>query len=642
MEKEIRNRIQRATQRARSILEDEYAEQLEGVYDIVADGAIEEEPGAHLDEPGRVVREKLLAAIGHRHDAGGSTQAEAVGAYLREAAFTSLNRFVALKLLEARRLVQECVSQGDQSSGFREFAGLAPGLVQLPDHGYKLYLESLFDEIGQEVGVLFDRRDPAGLLWPRRQALADLLETLNDPELRGIWNEDETLGWVYQYFNSGDERKKMRDESQAPRNSRELAVRNQFFTPRYVVEFLVDNTLGRLWAEMHRDHTSLEQRCEYLVWPTDEPRQVREKKDPRDLRILDPACGSGHFLIYCFELLLTIYEEAWEDGASPPSHVTGASLRTDYPDRKDLRRAAPALIIEQNLHGVDIDPRCAQIAGLALWLRAQRTWNDASLPRAERPRLKRTHIVVAEPMPGDLKLGNEFGARLQPPLLRDLFEGMVSEMRLAGELGPLLRVEDAIADDVRRARKQFLNQQQAPYLPGLEPERRSGELDVSGIDDDGFFHEAESRIVDALREFAETASGGKGVRRRLFAGDAAEGVALIDLVRSRFDVVLMNPPFGAGSSASKKEFEKSYPRTKNDLYAAFVERGIQLLWPSGLLGAITSRTGFFLSSFQTWREDILLTEAPPVVFADLGYGVLDGAMVEVAAYCLEKSSPTAS
>ena len=114
---------------------------------------------------------------------------------------------MALKLLEARGLVQECVSSGDESSGFKEFGGLAPGLIQLPDHGYRLYLESLFDEIGQEVGVLFDRRDPASLLWPRRQALLDLFAILNDPDLREIWGEDETIGWVYQYFNSGDERR---------------------------------------------------------------------------------------------------------------------------------------------------------------------------------------------------------------------------------------------------------------------------------------------------------------------------------------------------------------------------------------------------------------------------------------------------
>ena len=87
------------------------------------------------------------------------------------------------------------------------------------------------------------------LPWPKRLTFETLLTLLNAPDLSGIWGEDETIGWVYQFFNSGDERKDMRDESQAPRNSRELAVRNQFFTPRYVVRFLTDNTLGRLWLE---------------------------------------------------------------------------------------------------------------------------------------------------------------------------------------------------------------------------------------------------------------------------------------------------------------------------------------------------------------------------------------------------------
>src|SRR5204863_2641263 len=145
----------------------------------------------------------------------------------------------------------------------------------------------------------------------------------------------------------------------APRNSRELAVRNQFFTPRYVVQFLTDNTLGRLWLEMHGDKTRLTTLCEYLV-SSDESVQPRPRKDPRDLRILDPACGSGHFLLYCFDLLLTIYDEAWAAEASGVcSHATGRMLRDEYPDLANLRRATPALILEYNLHGVDIDPRAA-------------------------------------------------------------------------------------------------------------------------------------------------------------------------------------------------------------------------------------------------------------------------------------------
>jgi type I restriction-modification system DNA methylase subunit len=114
-----------------------------------------------------------------------------------------------------------------------------------------------------------------------------------------------------------------------------------------------------------------------------------------------------------------------------------------------------------------------------------------------------------------------------------------------------------------------------------------------------------------------------------------QGLGLLEIAEKRFEVVLMNPPFGAGGAGAKKGFERAYPRTRNDVYAAFVERGIELLNPRGRLGAITSRTGFFLSSFQKWREEILIEKAPPVLFADLGHGILDSAMVETAAYCLE-------
>src|SRR4051794_29478749 len=120
MDKAVRNAIQRSTQRARALLEHELGEQLEGVYDIGLDGTIAAEPGAHLDGAQRLVREKLVAAVEH-YSALGRTQNEAVSDYLRESAFTALNRFVALKMLEARGLAQECVSRGDQSSGFKEF-----------------------------------------------------------------------------------------------------------------------------------------------------------------------------------------------------------------------------------------------------------------------------------------------------------------------------------------------------------------------------------------------------------------------------------------------------------------------------------------------------------------------------------------
>src|SRR5206468_2896936 len=154
---------------------------------------------------------------------------------------------------------------------------------------------------------------------------------------------------------------------------------------------------------------------------------------------------------------------------------------------------------------------------------AQRAWKDVRVPATERPPVRRTHVVVAEPMPGDTALIEEFAARLDPPLLRDLFRKMVSEMRLAGELGTLIPVEEGIAAELRQAREQFVKQRQTTgVLPGMEPVRKQGELDVSGIDDDSFFQEAEARIVEVLRHFAEAVAGGAGVRRRLFAGDTTQ------------------------------------------------------------------------------------------------------------------------
>lgn len=604
MDKDTRNAIERATQRARKLLEEDFAVQLEGDFDVRRDGAVAGKAGKHLSARQAFQRERIVAAIEHKRAAGMSA-ADAARDYLRDAAFTTLNRFVALKMLEARDLVQECITKGEQSAGYREFCGMAPGLPLLPESaGYRLYLESLFDELSTEVKVLFDRRDPSSVLWPKRATFEQLLGILNATDLVRVWGEDETIGWVYQFFNGQDERRKMREESQAPRNSRELAVRNQFFTPRYVVQFLTDNTLGRIWYEMRGTKTVLAERCEYMVRKPGEEFAPRAKKDPRDLRVLDPACGSGHFLLYAFDLLLAIYEEAYGDRESPKSEATGKTLAEDYPSLDALRMAAPGLVLAHNLHGVDIDPRCAQIAQLALWMRAQKAYRDFGIGRAERAKIRRSNIVVAEPLVADDQSAKEFVAKLGDAELGRVFTSLVETLGLAGDLGLLLRVEQLVARQTKRG--------------------QTGDL----------FAPKEERIRAALDRFASDDSSRSNTRRRLFADDAAHGVALLGVAEKKFDTVLMNPPFGASSLRAKKEFERAYPRTKNDIYAAFVERGTEILASRGRLGAITSRSGFFVSSFQKWRTDVL-DAAPPVVVADLGNGVLDGAMVETAAYCLE-------
>src|SRR5208282_1930815 len=139
----------------------------------------------------------------------------------------------------------------------------------------------------------------------------------------------------------------------------------------------------------------------------------RPLKDPRTILMLDPACGSMHFGLYAFDLFEIIYHEAWEleekFGAAMLIRPPGMkSLRETFATKEEFLRQVPRLIIEHNIHGIDIDPRCAQIAGLSLWLRAQKSWQRLGLKPAERPAIKRSNIVCAEPMPGEKELLREF------------------------------------------------------------------------------------------------------------------------------------------------------------------------------------------------------------------------------------------
>lgn len=591
MDERTQRAIETATQRARVLLEHDFSEQLEATFDILRDGTISEADDPH---PRAHERARIVASIEHKRAAGMSSKAS-VADYVRDAAFTFLNRIVALKMLEARGLVRECVSRGEQSAGYvQEFCGMAPGIALLKSAGYRLYLESLFDELATEVKVLFDRRDPASVLWPRLGAFDDLVTELNATELAAAWSEDETIGWVYQYFNSDTERREMRDASPAPRNSRELAIRNQFFTPAYVVRFLADNTLGRLWNEMHPE-TRLVERCAYLV-PTAVP--SAPLRDPRDLRILDPACGSGHFLLYAFDLLLEIYEEAWALEGGPRWSSTSRTLREDYPDRVALRRAIPELILRHNLHGVDIDARCAQIAQLALWMRAQRAYERLEVERRDRPRIRKVSIVVAEPMPGPRAELDDFVRGLEDPVLRDLFVRLVDRLELAGELGLMLKFED--------------------LLPSAKP----GQTNL--------FRVAEERLMAAVVAYAGRVTVQDNARRRIFADDAVQGLGLLELANTRFDVILMNPPFGERPAGANEYLTSTYARTAVDLFSVFFERTFQLLKPGGRVGVISNRTWMSLTSFEALRTEILGTVACVEIAADLGSFVLE-AQVETAA-----------
>lgn len=700
MDQTIRNKLRNVVTQCRKLLEDAIAHELEGKYGIFAKkDQVTADPNAkmaHLSDEEQLARKDILDHFAHIK-ARGFKPKETLDQLVREIAFTHLNRLCAYKMMEAREVYvggqkfREAVSRGVNSNGVKFYLAEHEDDERLfntgqQDVAYRHFLDWLGGALSEEIGVLFNPNDPANRLYPRQKTLDEVLDLLNgggikaeETELREqwpqIWSQDETIGWVYQYFTPKELRDQARKESQAPRNSYELAFRNQFFTPRYVVEFLTDNTLGRTWYEMRKGDTKLKDQCRYLVRrPTeiflkegeqppkdsDEGRDDlsqeellklpvyiphRPKKDPRDLKILDPACGSGHFLLYCFDPLLTIYEEAYAD----PD--LGPALQKDYPQLQELRRNVPHLILAHNLHGIDIDLRASQIAALALWLRCQRAYQEMGLKK-DRPKITRSNFVCAEPMPGEEQMLKEFVGQLEPKVLGQVVEVVFDKMELAGEAGSLLKIEEEIRDAVAAAKKQYVRETtQATDRKGQpllftqamldrlerKPEQQSL-FDFSDLTDDQFFEQAESRVVEALRSYAEKAQNGQRLQRRLFTDDAVQGFAFVELCQKRYDVVLMNPPFGLGLRCHYEWLQGAYPDSYVDVFSSFLSRAAILC--SGKVGVISSRSILMTKKLHRVRASLLVSGME--ILADLGFPVMDGAMVQACAYTFDAHSQPAS
>jgi hypothetical protein len=695
MNQEIRNKLRNVVTQCRKLLEDSISQDLEGKYGIFAKkDVVTADPNAkmtHLSEEEQAARRDILDHFGHIK-ARGFKPKEALDQLVREIAFTHLNRLCAYKMMEAREVYvgdqkfREAVSRGFNSNGMKFYLADHPEEERLfntghQDVAYRHFLDWLGGFLSEEIGILFNPNDPANRLYPRQKTLDEVLNLLNgggikpeEIELREewpkIWSQDETIGWVYQYFTPKELRDQARKESAAPRNSYELAFRNQFFTPRYVVEFLTDNTLGRIWYEMRKGDTKLKDQCRYMVRRPVEifltegqqpPKDMSEgrddlsqeellklpvhilhrpKKDPRELRILDPASGSGHFLLYCFDRLFTIYEEAYTDPE------LGMALQKDYPKLEDLRRDVSRLILAHNLHGIDIDLRCSQIAALALWLRCQRAYQEMGLKK-DRPKITRSNFVCAEPMPGEEQMLKEFVTQLEPKFLGQVVQVVFDKMKLAGEAGSLLKIEDEIRDAVVAAKKQWIRETtQATDRKGQpllftqaamdrlagKPEQPSM-FDLSDITDDQFFEQAEAKVIETLREYAEMAHNGQQLQRKLFAEDAVRGFAFVDLCQKRYDVVLMNPPFGEASTSTFTYFDEHYPDWAENLACVSLIRGHSCLTTEGLLGVFCDRTVSIKSSYEAFRRNNLIRRI--TANCDTGWGVLD-ANVETTEFVISE------
>lgn len=642
--------LERFVSSAKNLLMQNVTELLQQYYGIWADGhTIPVEQLANQDtdivHTARMLRERMKHLLAALPETEANKERLAVGQLIAEQAFTQLNRFCALRMCEERDLILESVRAGYDSVGFQSYDAIAQQTAMPKYNRYKWYLHSIFDELSIELPAVFDRFSPYGLVFPDENTLLKLLDLINDTQLsewydeqNGItvnfWMEDETLGWMFQDYNSLEERRKMREESNKPRNSREMAVRNQFFTPEYIVRFLTDNSLGRIWYEMTKGQSRIgEEKCHYMVRRPDETIEERAIKEPTEILSLDPTCGSMHFGLYLYEVYEYIYMDTWDN--HPELLIPYREIHT----RESFHREVPRLILENNIFGCEIDPRALQLAALSLWLRAQRSYGEMGIPAGERPLIRKSNLVLAEAMPGNKRLLKGLMDELDKPMQR-LLTTIWDKMKFVGEAGLLFKMEKEISDDIEYLRKNWSKVNQNRNANIFDSEERRAEVMAANEvrtelrhHKDEFFEEITERLQTALQELSSRLSEEEGYENALFSEDATRGFAFIELCQKRFDCIVMNPPFGEGSEHTSQYLNDNYPAWSKNLVCAFFDRMQEMLDDEGKLGAIFDRTVMVKSSYEAFRRRNLCGFI--TACADTGWGVLD-ASVETSTLVLNK------
>jgi len=608
LSREQRAQIRQAVLRCREILRDAF-DQLLTYYGILPDRIVS------VPQDRQEVQRRLQEAISRE----AADFREARERYLKHAVFTFLNRLLALRVAEANGLIVETVATrpeyGNRSRRERDLADAYPDLATQPEKLAQEALRLAFSEMREKMNehLLFRDDSPYAILMPRLPAYRQIREVLmNLPE--EIWHEFELLGWAYQFFNS-EEREQIRRRLRRNPKPDDIPPLNQFHTVGWIVKALVQNTLGRLWLET-RPNSPLREKLDYLVPIQNEFRPPARSLSVQEIKVLDPACGSGHFLLGAFDLLL----EMW---------------RKERPDLPEWR--IPALILEHNLYGVDIDLRACQIAAIALWLKARTTFErlKGNDPNAKfEP--KRINIVCADIRFVDSNRKTQFLQQFaHDPVLLSIVKQTLQACENAFEIGSLLRIsqpfEQLFRQRIKRADELKRKQEQLRLFVLRDEQISLGDVPIPVPKE-----LTVAEIVDRIKEFVRKASEAQDMGSLLFGMDAEYAVQLVDILTEKYDVVLMNPPYGAMPPRCKQYARQHYPRTHNDYYSAFIEQAVNLCKEGGYVGALTGRTFLFLKSFQKLREEILRSDALPEIVWDLGFNVLDEATARYAAFTLRK------
>jgi SAM-dependent methyltransferase len=606
MDKEQRDRIRPMVLACRKYLTEEFDRQLR-LCGLLSDSKI--------DAPPQQQRIRLLLEEALNRE--GQDYSKARSRYIRSAAYTFLNRILALRVSEAHGLIVETIQTkpeyGDRSKRERDLADRESTLMANPELYVQKALQEAYNEASVYVPMLFREDDPYALLTPGLIAIRQVRHEL-DTLPHELWLEFETLGWAYQYFKSEENQEIRRRMRGAPQPD-EAPIINQFFTVAWIVKALVHNSLGRLWLEAH-PNSSLLKKLDYFV-PLESNFQSPEHVIKiENLKVLDPACGSGHFLLGAFDLLLEMWKE--EHPEIPIWHF-------------------PALILEHNIFGIDIDLRACQLAAAILYLKARtafRALQNDDPGAIFKP--KRINIVCADIHFTDGNQRARFLSQFEgDPQIFRIIEQTLQACDNAYEIGSLLEVRQPFEKLFSQRKKKPADwKEQEKQLTLFTPEMEQLSLGDVPIPVPKAFTVAE--IVHRIQTYLKQATDRQDMGAEFYGMDAENALHLVDVLSESYDVILMNPPYGAMTTTCKAYVDVHFPRTHNDAYAAFIEQAIRLCRPSGYIGALTGRTFMFLRTFQKLREEILRSESLPELVWDLGFNVLDEATARYAAFTLRK------
>ncbi|HGM9927497.1 TPA: BREX-1 system adenine-specific DNA-methyltransferase PglX [Providencia stuartii] len=529
---------------------------------------------------------------------------------IEQVAYTWFNRLCAIRYMEIHDYLGHgfrVLSHPDNPKGFEiidhaqdaaDELGLDRArIIELKLAGNKdeeLYRELLLGQchkLHEAMPFLFDALDDeTELLLPDNLMRTDsILRGLVDGIPEEDWQQVEVIGWLYQFYIS---EKKDQVIGKVVK-SEDIPAATQLFTPNWIVKYLVQNSVGRQWLQTYPD-SAIKSQMEYYIEPAQQSDEVNqqlkaitpESIEPETIKVLDPACGSGHILIEAYNVLKAIYEE-----------------------RGFRSRDIPKMILENNLYGLDIDDRAAQLSGFALMMMAR---DDDKRIFTRNVRLN----VLSLQESNHIDLPTLWKAlNLSGSWQNGTSQGLFSDK------------EQDLSSFNADNRYQLLTRTLARFSQA----KTFGSL----IDVPSDEHDQLKELMSTLVELKES-------------GDSMQKPAakqLIDFVHQslllsiRYDAVIANPPYmGAkGMNADLKDFAKKYyPNSKSDLFAIFMERAFSLLLKYGFNAQINMQSWMFLSSYEQLRSN-LLEDHTFITMAHLGaraFGQISGEVVQTTAWII--------